>query len=183
MTGKSAWSRFYKATKQPVSAELPKKGPHHFVFAHVALRQACVERSWGFFAVMASAFKDRFLQDLWREVCAQCDAQGPPLCDITKADVTTCRLNNYPCVVVTMPPPSEMGEAYLVAVILKVQVTDEIRPDQPAVDYFTLEKGTCLDGTPRTVLCRWTADNSHVNYGDGPPATIYAFGQAISKVL
>ena len=36
---------------------------------------------------------------------------------------------------------------------------------------------------PLRRLCEWTADRTHVNYGDGPPARLQAFVAAVEEML
>lgn len=77
-----------------------------------------------------------------------------------------------------------MTEAYFVAAVLLVDLEQETpEVDQPALRYFTLEYGATLDGPPRTVLCEWTAEGSHLNYGDGPEPTLATFAEAIEQLL
>jgi hypothetical protein len=41
-----------------------------------------------------------------------------------------------------------------------------------------------FDGVPYTVLGEWTADGTHVNYGDGPPADdLSGFVAAVARYL
>ncbi len=49
--------------------------------------------------------------------------------------------------------------------------------------YFTLERGIGWSDQPRTVFCEWTAEGQHSNYGDGPPATVPEFAEAIEARL
>ncbi len=73
--------------------------------------------------------------------------------------------------------------AYFAAIVLKIQLDDAERPEKPEILYFTLEKSVHLDQSDRTVMCGWTADDSHLNYGDGPDPGVDAFIEAIDKLL
>jgi hypothetical protein len=53
--------------------------------------------------------------------------------------------------------------------------------DRTSIRYVTLERGSRIEtGQTRTVLCEWTADGSHVNFGDGPPPSINDFTKAVA---
>ena len=168
--------------KHETSQQL-KKCRHHYVLVHVALRQICQEIPFKFFDVMVSPQRDDFLGDIWRQVRENCDPEGAPLFDITDVGITTCRIKDFPCIVVTMPTPANAPEAYFVGIVLKVNTNAEKRPERPEIAYLTLEKEMNLDETERTVLCEWTGQDCHMNYGDGPPATRAEFMKAIEKMI
>ena len=67
-------------------------------------------------------------------------------------------------------------------VILKVDPAAGEPEGTPEHLYLTLEKGFDMGGNERTVLCGWEGD-SHVNFGDGPPATQADFIKAIEGKL
>jgi hypothetical protein len=160
-----------------------KTPPHHYVLAHLALRDACFYNPTGFFGVMASENKDLFLADIWKRVRETCDPDGMPNFDISDLEVTTCRVNDHPGILVKMPPPAEITEAYFVGIVLKVDVEAEQWPANPEVEYLTLEKGASLQGGQRTVFCGWAPDGddfTHYNMGSGPAATEEDFAQAMA---
>ncbi len=83
------------------------------------------------------------------------------------------KVNRKPCLIVELPEPLAATEVYFAGIVLTPPVGDTAADlTSAAVRYFTLEKGYQSDGKPRTVLCEWTADNKHLNYGDGPAATV-----------
>jgi hypothetical protein len=153
-----------------------QKTPHHYVLAHIALRQVAVGNPYGFFAVMASPKQQEFLDDLWRQVCQNCDKNGPACFTSSDLSVHTTQIGNYPTVLVEMPKPHFIGEAHMICIVLKVPIQQlPARPDDPEVQYFALEKGRRVTtGEDRTVLCAWDGE-THVNYGDGPEANPAAF--------
>jgi hypothetical protein len=158
---------------------------HHYVLGHVALRQICQSDPVGFFGIMASPHRENFLADVWRQIRNDCDAGGEPSFSIQDLGVTPCRVKDFPCLLLTMPPPKNVPEAIFVGIVLKVDMTQAQPPagEIPEVLYATLEKGIHLgDGSERTVLCAWRA-NLHVNYGDGPPADRTAFLAAVEKLI
>jgi hypothetical protein len=40
-----------------------------------------------------------------------------------------------------------------------------------------------MGGPERTVLCEWTNDGTHANYGTGPEATLEALANALDELL
>lgn len=84
---------------------------------------------------------------------------------------------------IILPRPLEMPEAYFVAFVHRPK-SDDILDQRPTFSrYFTLEYGQRMDGTPRTVLCEWTVEGSHLNYGDGPPPQMELFLNSIESLL
>lgn len=157
--------------------------PHHYVLAHIALRKICLQDPLMFFGSIASEHRDEFLKQVWRQVSEQCDPQGEATFDISDVGFATCTIGVYPAIVVAMPEPEGLGEAYFAAIVLKMDLSKEDRPEKPEIFYFTLEKGARLDQSDRTVMCGWTADDSHLNYGDGPAPDGDKFVQEIEKLL
>ncbi len=157
--------------------------PHHYVLAHIALRKICLQDPMNFFGTIASEHKDEFLKDVWQQVREHCDSEGEATFDISDVGFTTCSIKDYPTIVLAMPEPTGLGEAYFAAIVLKIQLDDAERPEKPEILYFTLEKSVHLDQSDRTVMCGWTADDSHLNYGDGPDPGVDAFIEAIDKLL
>lgn len=173
---------FDRSDRNPETFELPKKSHHHYVLAHVALRTICLQNPYAFFGVMASPERDDFLQSVWQMVRRNCDPEGPPSFDIADVGITTCRIRDFPAIIVTMPPPADVPEAYFVGMVLKVDGKKKDPPAHPEVAYLTLERGIQMDGAERTVLCGWSGD-AHYNYGESPPATEADFIRAIEKKL
>jgi hypothetical protein len=136
-----------------------------------------------FFGTIASEHKDEFLKDVWNQVCEHCDPKGEATFDISEVGFATCSIRDFPTIVVAMPEPTGLGEAYFAAIVLKIELGTDEAPEKPEILYFTLEKGVHLDQSERTVVCGWTADDSHLNYGDGPSPEIDGFIEAIEKLL
>jgi hypothetical protein len=157
----------------------------HYTFAHVALRSVAFQQPLQCLAVLASPDARAFIADLLQSVSEFCREQGREA-DFRANDVVVhmVRAGGYPCAVIEMPPPRATTETFYVALVLLVDPS-EASPDfeKVALRYFTLEKGFVLDGPPRTVLGEWTAEGSHVNYGDGPAPGLEPFLQAISELL
>lgn len=163
---------------------------HHYVFAHVALRQLFFDKPEGFVGVLSSPRAMELLRDLWAEVGKRVSEAGEG--NVLPADglaATVGSLGPRPCALVTLPKPEGITEAYMVAAVVNASVEGQgkeakfVPIGDPPSFYVTLENGLSEDGRPRTVLCAWDAEGAHVNYGDGPPAEPAAFLGAVEKVI
>lgn len=158
---------------------------HHYDFGHVVLREMCSYNPMTFFQVLASPGKEEFLEKLWRVTCERCDEQGPALFSYKDVVVDALMLEEYPTILVTMPPPTVMTEAFYIAIVLMTPM-DQIAagniPEQPVFRYYTLELGIGPEGSKYTVLCEWDG-GKHQSYGDGPGAEPTAFLEAVSEKL
>ena len=158
---------------------------HHYTLAHVALRQMAHDDPVAFLGILASPKAPEFLAEVFRSVSDHCRERDPRP-DFTAADLTIHRgrVGRYPCAVVQMPPPKGPTEAFFAAAVLLVDPEQPMPPRESVkARYFTLEKGVTLGGPPRTVLCEWTADGTHSNFGDGPPARLEAFVAALERFV
>ena len=156
--------------------------PHHYVLAHVALRQIAREDPLKFFAEMASPGRDDLMKWIWEQVCESCDDEGKAAFSIDDVKVSTVRCAGYPTLLIRMPPPREVAEAHMVCIVLELEDDTEIK-GTPPVAYYTLERGMSLDGIARTVLCSWDEGGVHANYGDGPSVDEAAFLEAVEEHL
>lgn len=169
--------------------DLIEDGPrHHYVLGHVTLRQICKENPLVFFEVMVSSRKDKFLEVIWQVVRKSCDSSGDPLFSIEDVDINTCRINNYPAIIVAMPPPTKPPEAYFVGIVLKVNELSESMPERSDFYYITLERGLDFsDGSEYTVLCEWIEKDGVVTHKqlaeDSSPVTQAAFIAAMEKII
>lgn len=148
----------------------------HYHFAHGFLRAFAL----GDPARALASFRDpiqapSLLRQLWDQAGKESDpaARRPP-------DGLAFRLETLAggatAVLFLLPPPKNVAEAWMTALV--------IRPgDEPVADrsgYFTLEHSESLDGKPITMLCRWTNDGMHLNFGAGPKPEAAAFLAAIA---
>jgi hypothetical protein len=170
---------------------LDKPRAQHYVFAHVALPQVAFHDPIGTVGVLHSEQAEPFLERLWDDVANTCRKNGEAA-DLSFADLkfTTTRVEGFPVVLVAMPRAQAVAEAILCAIVLhldadKLQnVPQDDWPDAADVSFFTLEMGVNVeDNTLRTVLCEWTKDRQHQNYGDGPPPDVKIFLAAIQALL
>lgn len=167
-------------------ARAPKaedEGPSpHYVFAHYALRQFALENPLRFLAVVASPDAEAFFEAVLQDVCEHCHCQ-PPFA-ASSIQVHTVRIQNSPCAVIELPEPGGMTEAFMVALVVLIDIESGEPPNPEDVEarYFTLEQGFTLSNEPRTVLAEWDSQR-HSNYGDGPEPTVEAFVRALGGQL
>jgi hypothetical protein len=123
-----------------------------------------------------------FLEYFWNEC-------GKHIAEEQRLDPEGLGCNIYPldddivAACITLPQPTEMPEAYYIAFVHRPASEDPLDSKRVFTRYFTLEYGQRIDGSPRTVLCEWTADGSHLNYGDGPPPQMDLFINSIESLL
>jgi hypothetical protein len=169
--------------------ELPSLGTDprciHYSLAHYALRTIALRDPLMYLAALASPDSTRILGNIIQSVAESC-AERNEEPDFTADDLRIhCRrVNQYPCVIVEMPPPKAFAEAYFTALIAYVDPSGPV-PERSSVvaQYITLECGVSLDGLARTVLGSWTADGTHSNFGDGPNPTIADFLAVLSHFV
>jgi hypothetical protein len=163
-------------TKPPLSR-------HHYDFAHVVLREACSINPMAFFQVLASPGKEEFLENLWRASRERCNGTAPAWFSSREIAIDSLMLENYPTILVTMPSPRVMTEAFYVAIVLLTpmdQIMAGTIPEQPDFGYYTLELGIAPNEGRYTVLCAWK-NGQHLSFGNGPDADPTSFLQAVSE--
>jgi hypothetical protein len=164
-------------------AKAEKHTHHHYQLAHVALRQICLHNPYGFFSVMASPDRKKFLDDIWSQICARCDPEGPASFTPDDLQIITSNINDYPTILIQMPEPLFSPEAYFVGIVLLVKMNDYAQhPPDPVARYFTLERGQSVSGGVWHVLCEWQ-DGRHCNYGAGPEPRRELFVEAVKMLL
>jgi hypothetical protein len=146
--------------------------PQHYLYAHRVLPTLFYQNPQQFLSILTMDgiaflrfFWDRTLQDHGDE------PHTPP----QGMNYETRALDDGTLIaIIELPQPERMAEAYFVAAVFRDAAS------QPLMRYFTLEYGMhILDNTPRTVLCEWTLDGKHLNFGDGPEPKSKAFFDAI----
>jgi hypothetical protein len=158
---------------------------HHYDFGHVVLREACSFNPMAFFQVLASPGREDFLENLWKIACKRCDGKGTAWFSPEEVAIESLMLGNYPTILVTMPLPRVMTEAFYVAIVLLTpmdQIVAGAIPEQPPFGYYTLELGIGPDDSRYTLLCAWE-DGKHSSFGNGPDADPAAFLQAVAEKL
>lgn len=173
------------SAEQPESVPPPKERPHchHYLFSHVALRQVAFAQPVGCLGVLASPNATAFLSDLWKDVDEHCRERGETsTIQPSEFIVHKCCVGLFPCAIVEMPEPWFITGAYFIAILLQKPI-GEIAPNDPEVTvmYYTLEKTLDFERGVQTVLCDWTKDGTHRNYGTGPEPTLEAFVKELEK--
>jgi hypothetical protein len=167
----------------PSSEDLDEPRCHHYALAHYVLRSVAFDDPLAYLGILASPDAHKFLAHLLRSVSERCKNEQP---DFAAEDIAIhpVRVGQYPCAVIELPQPRATAEAYFTAAVLLADLQDQVPESaQRKLRYFTLEKGFVLNGPPRTVLCEWTSEGSHVNYGDGPLPQLEAFVRAVEELL
>lgn len=157
--------------------------PHHYHFAHIALRQHAKENPVGLFRVLWSGRRLEFVKDLWRQVCESCDSEGKASFDASDLRFQKKVLGKFPAVLIEMPKPHFTAEAYMIVLVLEKAIA-ELRRDEPlTMRYFTLELTHDPDSNDeKTMFCEWQSDG-HSNYGAGPEATTRAMLERVAAML
>ncbi len=157
---------------------------HHYLFAHRVLPHLAWDNPEGFFVTAFTDESSEHLHQWWNTLGDQLDPENRMGTDglswsafpYDEHLVVTCRF----------PPPEAMTEAYFATIIcgpLK-DLTKEALESSP-LRYVLLEYGMDLNnGKPRTVLCEWTREGTHMNCGEGPAPELEIFeAEALNRVV
>ncbi len=156
--------------------------PHHYTFAHTALRMLCESNPLQFFEVMGSDERDKLLKFVLSKVVEQCEGDKTPDFDFDEVKIHTVKLGDYPTVLVVMPQVEAVTEAVMTAIVLTNRLDLEDPDNKISCRYFVLELSLSSDGNPQTSLCEWSGDE-HLNHGDGPEPSVKAFLTAIESFI
>ncbi len=134
--------------KKSVLKPPEKQTEHHYVLAHVVLRQVAQRDPYIFFGMLRSPRRKKFLNDIWKHVYEHCDEEGKAYFSSQDVLIHPRNIGEYPAVLIEMPPPYFTMEAYMVCAVLGVPPSEAVKkmPDNPKVYYYTLEKGVDLAG-------------------------------------
>ncbi len=77
----------------------------------------------------------------------------------------TCKSDDIIFIIIEMPTPKQMTEVYFIGMFID-------KKENNNVQYITLEYG---EDESKAVLCGWTEDGIHLNYGDSPKLTLDEF--------
>ena len=138
----------------------------HYYFGHISLRRLAYETPD--LIPLADPDALQFLiEDAMEEAAEFWGVTAQQRRDlIGKIRCARRRIGGADAIIVTMPPPRIASECFFIAVC---------RRGDGSPAYFTLERSVFSP----TVLCAWSADGVHLNYGRNPPPTIDAFIEAI----
>jgi len=169
------------ARTQGGSGSLPS---HHYALAHVVLRETLHAFPDLLLSLGSSEGRERVLGNVWQLVCEICDRGGKTTFTMEDVQVIPTRVNDFPLVLIILPPPQTTSEAFMVAAVLEVPLEElSQRQENPRLRYFTLELGFGADLQGRPVLCEWDSLGSHINYGYGPSLSPQAFVEALQRFL
>ena len=164
-----------RGNPSPPAPQVDHDGPSaHYALAHIALRKTALDDPLRCLAILDSPQAKSFIAAILESVSRL--IERPAEFSAQMIEVHPVNVNNYPCVIVEMPEPSESGQAHFAALVVLVNSKNGLPPNsqQLRARYFTLEKGLSHDGRSRTVFAEWDR-STHMNYGDGPEPTIEAF--------
>lgn len=172
--------------------------PQHYEFAHVALPTVAFDSGLRLLPLLLSDDRDRFLAKLWRHVHAvlverasEAKEAPPEALPYRPMPFAPVRVGDRAAGVLTLPEPEGLVEAHAVCFVFDADADANAPPTEwdevASLRYFTLERGLDLEADAparRTVLCEWTPDRKHSNYGDGPPAgDARRFAEAVARLL
>ena len=179
----------YKPTKPP----RPNPRPQHYAFAHELLPRLFFQDPTDLIDALTRD-GDRVLARLWASVgesSSRPSAAEPSIQRIDAEEAPACEIRTLPrgeaCVVITLPTPREMLEAYFVGLLL----LPAVKNTQAIGRVYTLELSQDHHGIWRTVLGGWTADRNHIHYGQshswrrlrqGPPPTSDEFVTVVAEI-
>ncbi|MFZ1010113.1 MAG: hypothetical protein WAN65_24965 [Candidatus Sulfotelmatobacter sp.] len=88
-------------------------------------------------------------------------------------------------VTVSMPFPSEIPEAYMIAIATNASLARASDQKEETAEintlYFSLERAAPRLGYPRTMVGRWDR-SSRKNYGDGPIPAVANFVECVERI-
>lgn len=149
----------------PEQFELTFQEPRerHYVMAHYAFRQICLDDSHYFFSLMASDQQVQFIENIIGQVEDNCPEDVTEL-KAEDFEVITSRMANHPIVLIKMPTPKAYVEALYVGVVSTLDLTQPAEEQSPEIHYYTLELGQGEQGNS-FFFCQWNED-SHLNLGE-----------------
>lgn len=137
---------------------------HHYVLAHIALREACESDPQQFFSLLASPDAGSLISHLWEQVCSNL-ADEPENMDMATLQIAPCQVRGARAVLIVMPEARRIAEAIMVLVV-EIDAMAGLDASSLPFRYFTLELGEGEEGNPCGVFSEW-AGSTHLNYGSG----------------
>lgn len=151
---------------------------HHYLFVHRHLRDAFFRDP----AAAVEAFRHPEAagraRRLWAALGEDLARASQPVLAVEGLAVSPSMLAGRRAVVITLPAPEAPSEAWFVALV-GPSPTDDPR-------YLTLERSVSLAAEPGpdpVMLCEWTADGKHVNYGPQTGHTLERFEALVEARL
>ena len=148
----------------------------HYAFVHIGLRDYTSGDPQRAFGDLFGVNGRVRLQHIWSWAGEQAGVPASPLPEAVRTYALRTSPRSF-LGIVTLPPPSEVGEAYFAGVALSAGERRSWLERVPVqVALYTLEK-TFQDAT---VLCAWM-DGGHLNFGEAPPVSERAFVEAVRR--
>lgn len=155
--------------------------PLHHAFAHRVLPQVMHTAPTQVLAQLTGPGALPSLHRLVHALCAPHPSQEPVDPDALR--VTPFEGPDLLGVIVHLPPPRALTEAWFVALIQPVDRSGGIRA-RAAARVLTLEHSLTADrGIPHTVVGEWLADGGRRHHGRGPAPTSAVFVAWIQEAL
>jgi hypothetical protein len=161
----------------------PSKGLK-YNFAHLTLPILVLMNPKKFYQDITDSNGDRYLQKLWHGLAERMVLRQPSFglnLSLHKLD------ENMEAVIIELPAPKEVTEAFLVSAVFKFKNMPLSREIE-YVRYFTLELGeNPFNKSNEYHFCEWTgtiiSSRQHENYGKLPEQSIACFKSAIIDLL
>ncbi|MBI1314609.1 hypothetical protein GC176_25230 [bacterium] len=158
----------------------------HYSFAHVVLRDDAFQNPVQCVAELASSNSLTRVSDLWETVEQICEEHGEPV-TLDPEDILIHKvpIGSWPCALIEMPAAARKTEAFFVALVLKVDLSnDDARFETEPLRYLTLEfSDTNSIDEIKTVIGEWGRHGTHTSLGPGPAPTITAFAERVEQIV
>lgn len=170
------------------------EGPrdHHYAFAHRVLPQWLFEDPVHLLEALSTDEGTDILRSLWLRVGEHFDMSERVAAQGLGHEIRTVGAALI-VVLFVLPPPRVMTEAYFVAGVLRVPEesslhgTFDVRvltleltdPRQYASEEYLLVLEKSGQDQPGAVLCEWTREGTHLNFGRYVEPTLEAFFSAV----
>jgi hypothetical protein len=103
---------------------------------------------------------------------------------VTDLSMSVQELGARASALIEMPTPEQPPEAHFVCVVLLAPASDAgIWPRDVQARVFTLEESSERPESKTGLVCEWTSEGTHRNYGVGIPVNREAFLRAVTAVL
>jgi hypothetical protein len=163
-----------------------EEGPRcdHYSFTHIVLRKAAFENPTHAVTTLASTEGNALLNTLWEDVRLICREHREDV-SIDPGDILIhkSRVGTYPSALFEMPTPANPTEAFLVAMVLTIDLSNADKGfETTPLRYFTLELAESDSDELKTVIGEWFADDTHHIHGPGPEPMLDRFIDAITRI-
>ena len=144
----------------------------HYAFVHQVLRDIFFNEPNNIIAILMSDRAIDTLTDLWYRVGKELEDNNPLRLDGLCCEVRTLE-NNTIVVLITLPTPHHMCEAYLVALVYRPDSTNH----KGMARFIVLEHGI------RPTLCEWENVDTHCNMGYRCEPNLESFFEVVRELV